>query len=94
MTFEEAVHSVRMTLDAGFLYSKLTVRAPVHIFVSSAAPYSVDRHSEGRFFCRYAKEICDSIVAKCMTGRPKTLEKSQAVFLLWVELEATDAFLV
>lgn len=31
---------------------------------------------------------------KCMTGRPKTLEKSQAVFLLWVELEATDAFLV
>ncbi|KAG0567085.1 hypothetical protein KC19_7G108600 [Ceratodon purpureus] len=42
---------------------------------------------------RYGKEICDSIVAKCMTGRPKTLEKSQAVFLLWVELEATDAFL-
>lgn len=29
-----------------------------------------------------------------MTGRPKTLEKSQAVFLLWVELEASDAFLV
>ncbi|XP_024396661.1 protein MOR1 [Physcomitrium patens] len=42
---------------------------------------------------RYAKEICDSIVAKCMTGRPKTLEKSQAVFLLWVELEASEAFL-
>lgn len=42
---------------------------------------------------RYAKEICDSIVMKCMTGRPKTLEKSQAVFLLWVELEATDTFL-
>lgn len=44
--------------------------------------------------CRYAKEICDSIVVKCMTGRPKTLEKSQAVFLLWVELEASEAFLV
>ncbi|KAG0602469.1 hypothetical protein M758_10G016500 [Ceratodon purpureus] len=42
---------------------------------------------------RYAKEICDSIVAKCMTGRPKTLEKSQAVFLLWIELEVSDAFL-
>jgi cytoskeleton-associated protein 5 len=42
---------------------------------------------------RFAKEICDSLVAKCLTGRPKTLEKTQAVFLLWVELEATDAFL-
>ncbi|MCL7034943.1 hypothetical protein MKW94_023873 [Papaver nudicaule] len=42
---------------------------------------------------RYAKEVCDSIVAKCLTGRPKTVEKSQAVFLLWVELEATDVFL-
>jgi hypothetical protein len=46
------------------------------------------------FDCRFAKEICDSLVAKCLTGRPKTLEKTQAVFLLWVELEATDAFLV
>jgi cytoskeleton-associated protein 5 len=45
------------------------------------------------FDCRFAKEICDSLVAKCLTGRPKTLEKTQAVFLLWVELEATDAFL-
>ncbi|ONK78042.1 uncharacterized protein A4U43_C02F13600 [Asparagus officinalis] len=42
---------------------------------------------------RYAKEICDSIVAKCLTGRPKTVEKAQAAFLLWVELEATDVFL-
>ncbi|OVA00544.1 HEAT [Macleaya cordata] len=42
---------------------------------------------------RYAKEVCDSIVAKCLTGRPKTVEKSQAVFLLWVELEATEVFL-
>ncbi|RZC65417.1 hypothetical protein C5167_009104 [Papaver somniferum] len=42
---------------------------------------------------RYAKEVCDAIVAKCLTGRPKTVEKSQAVFLLWVELEATDVFL-
>ncbi|KAJ0975551.1 hypothetical protein J5N97_017516 [Dioscorea zingiberensis] len=42
---------------------------------------------------RYAKEICDAVVAKCLTGRPKTVEKSQAVFLLWVELEAVDVFL-
>ncbi|CAA7389138.1 unnamed protein product [Spirodela intermedia] len=42
---------------------------------------------------RYAKEVCDAIIAKCLTGRPKTVEKAQAVFLLWVELEATDAFL-
>lgn len=43
---------------------------------------------------RYAKEVCDAIVAKCLTGRPKTVEKSQAVFMLWVELEAVDVFLV
>ncbi|KAL5727290.1 Protein MICROTUBULE ORGANIZATION 1 [Ranunculus cassubicifolius] len=42
---------------------------------------------------RYAIEVCDSIVAKCLTGRPKTVEKSQAIFLLWVELEATEVFL-
>nr|GMD09039.1 Protein MOR1 [Ipomoea batatas] len=42
---------------------------------------------------RYAKEICDAVVAKCLTGRPKTVEKAQAVFLLWVELEAVEAFL-
>ncbi|AQK99762.1 Protein MOR1 [Zea mays] len=42
---------------------------------------------------RYAKEVCDSIVAKCLTGRPKTVEKAQAAFLLWVELEASEVFL-
>ncbi|XP_057847026.2 protein MOR1 isoform X2 [Cryptomeria japonica] len=42
---------------------------------------------------RYAKEICDAVVSKCLTGRPKTVEKAQAVFLLWVELEASDVFL-
>ncbi|KAI4304346.1 hypothetical protein MLD38_039873 [Melastoma candidum] len=42
---------------------------------------------------RYAKEVCDSIVAKCLTGRPKTVEKAQAIFMLWVELEAVDVFL-
>ncbi|KAJ1686606.1 hypothetical protein LUZ63_017996 [Rhynchospora breviuscula] len=42
---------------------------------------------------RYAKEVCDSIVAKCLTGRPKTVEKAQAAFLLWVELEAAEVFL-
>ncbi|KQK10308.1 protein MOR1 isoform X2 [Brachypodium distachyon] len=42
---------------------------------------------------RYAKEVCDAIVAKCLTGRPKTVEKAQAAFLLWVELEASEAFL-
>ncbi|KAI3720925.1 hypothetical protein L2E82_31924 [Cichorium intybus] len=25
---------------------------------------------------RYAKEVCDAIVAKCLTGRPKTVEKA------------------
>ena len=43
---------------------------------------------------RYAKEVCDAVVAKCLTGRPKTVEKSQAVFILWVELEVVDVFLV
>ncbi|KAH7538364.1 hypothetical protein FEM48_Zijuj03G0191700 [Ziziphus jujuba var. spinosa] len=42
---------------------------------------------------RYAKEVCDAVVAKCLTGRPKTVEKAQAIFLLWVELEAVEAFL-
>ncbi|KZV45890.1 hypothetical protein F511_32448 [Dorcoceras hygrometricum] len=42
---------------------------------------------------RYAKEVCDAIVVKCLTGRPKTVEKAQAAFMLWVELEAVDAFL-
>ena len=38
--------------------------------------------------------MCDAIVAKCLTGKPKTVEKSQMVFMLWVELEAVDVFLV
>ncbi|CAM8905774.1 unnamed protein product [Rhodiola kirilowii] len=42
---------------------------------------------------RYAKEVCDAIVAKCLTGRPKTVEKAQQAFMLWIELEAVDAFL-
>ncbi|KAI5657025.1 hypothetical protein M9H77_25818 [Catharanthus roseus] len=42
---------------------------------------------------RYAKEVCDAIVAKCLTGRPKTVEKAQAAFMLWVELEAVEPFL-
>ncbi|KAF1879003.1 hypothetical protein Lal_00047675 [Lupinus albus] len=42
---------------------------------------------------RYGKEVCDAVVAKCLTGRTKTVEKAQAVFMLWVELEAVDAFL-
>lgn len=42
---------------------------------------------------RYAKEVCDAVVAKCLTGRPKTVEKAQMVFLLWIELEAVEAFL-
>ncbi|KAI5081631.1 hypothetical protein GOP47_0001374 [Adiantum capillus-veneris] len=42
---------------------------------------------------RFAKEICDAIVAKCLTGRPKTVEKAQSAFLLWVELEACEVFL-
>ncbi|KFK36460.1 hypothetical protein AALP_AA4G127500 [Arabis alpina] len=42
---------------------------------------------------RYAKEVCDAIAAKCLTGRPKTVQKAQEAFLLWVELEAVDVFL-
>ncbi|XP_010518980.1 PREDICTED: protein MOR1 [Tarenaya hassleriana] len=42
---------------------------------------------------RYAKEVCDAIVAKCLTGRPKTVEKAQAAFLLWVELETVEVFM-
>ncbi|KAF2582220.1 hypothetical protein F2Q68_00001439 [Brassica cretica] len=42
---------------------------------------------------RYGKEVCDAIAAKCLTGRPKTVQKAQEAFLLWVELEAVDAFL-
>ncbi|PWA51702.1 ARM repeat superfamily protein [Artemisia annua] len=41
----------------------------------------------------FAKEVCDAVVAKCLTGRPKTVEKAQMVFMLWVELEAVDVFL-
>ncbi|KAF9673107.1 hypothetical protein SADUNF_Sadunf11G0114300 [Salix dunnii] len=44
-------------------------------------------------FFLYAKEVCDAIVAKCLTGRPKTVEKAQTAFILWVELEAVEAFL-
>ncbi|KMT04298.1 hypothetical protein BVRB_8g183730 [Beta vulgaris subsp. vulgaris] len=42
---------------------------------------------------RYGKEVCEAVVAKCLTGRPKTVEKAQMVFMLWVELEAAEAFL-
>ncbi|KAL6532547.1 hypothetical protein OROGR_014517 [Orobanche gracilis] len=42
---------------------------------------------------RFGKEVCDAVLANCMTGRLKTLEKTQEVFMLWVELEAVDAFL-
>ena len=33
-------------------------------------------------------------MAKCLTGRPKTVEKAQAAFMLWLELEVVDVFLV
>ncbi|KAK6149887.1 hypothetical protein DH2020_017412 [Rehmannia glutinosa] len=42
---------------------------------------------------RYGKEVCDAIVTKCLTGRPKTVEKAQIAFMLWVELEAVEPFL-
>ncbi|XP_030501209.2 protein MOR1 [Cannabis sativa] len=42
---------------------------------------------------RYGKEVCDAVVAKCLTGRPKTVEKAQAIFMLWIELEAVEPFL-
>ncbi|XP_022845656.1 protein MOR1-like isoform X2 [Olea europaea var. sylvestris] len=42
---------------------------------------------------RCGKEVCDVIVDKCLTGRPKTVERAQTAFMLWVELEAVEAFL-
>ncbi|XP_062100936.1 uncharacterized protein LOC133806869 [Humulus lupulus] len=42
---------------------------------------------------RYGKEVCDGVVAKCLTGRPKTVEKAQTIFMLWIELEAVEPFL-
>ncbi|CAI7892594.1 unnamed protein product [Closterium sp. NIES-54] len=42
---------------------------------------------------RFAKEICDATATKCLTGRPKTVERAQSSFLLWVELEAVEVFL-
>ncbi|KAL6548730.1 hypothetical protein OROGR_008496 [Orobanche gracilis] len=42
---------------------------------------------------RFGKEVCDAVLANCMTGKLKTVEKTQEVFMLWVELEAVDAFL-
>eukprot|EP00897_Mesotaenium_endlicherianum_P004913 jgi/Mesen1/444/ME000101S10673 len=42
---------------------------------------------------RFAKEVCEAMVAKCLTGRTKTVEKAVAGFLLWVELEAVEAFM-
>ncbi|XP_062089473.1 protein MOR1-like [Humulus lupulus] len=41
----------------------------------------------------YGKEVCDAVVAKCLTGRPKTVEKAQVIFMLWIELEAVEPFL-
>ncbi|PWA32513.1 hypothetical protein CTI12_AA625250 [Artemisia annua] len=41
----------------------------------------------------YAKEICDAIVANCLTDRPETVNKAQIVFKLLVKLEAVDALL-
>ncbi|KAL1105113.1 hypothetical protein V6Z11_D04G112100 [Gossypium hirsutum] len=38
-------------------------------------------------------EVCDAIMVKCLTGRPETVKKAQATFMLWVELEAVEAFL-
>ena len=43
---------------------------------------------------RFGKEVCDAIAAKCLTGRTRTLDKSLEAFLLWVELEAVEAFMV
>jgi len=68
----------------------------LHVFVSKnlAFLFKFEFEFEFEFRSRYGKEVCDAVVAKCLTGRPKTVEKAQAVFLLWVELEAMDAFLV
>ncbi|GKC65094.1 hypothetical protein Tco_1097692 [Tanacetum coccineum] len=37
--------------------------------------------------------IRELVMTKCLAGQPNTVEKAQMVFMLWVELEAVDAFL-
>jgi len=44
--------------------------------------------------CRFSKELCDALAAKCFGGRSMTIERCRAAFLLWVELEAVEAVLV
>ena len=43
---------------------------------------------------RYGKEVCDAVVENCLTGRPKMVEMARAIFMLWIELEAVEPFLV
>ncbi|KAG5540387.1 hypothetical protein RHGRI_020568 [Rhododendron griersonianum] len=69
-------------LDALIAYLKV---------VDADSAYFICNFNFGRE--RYAKEVCDIIAAKCLTGRPKTVEKSQMVFMLLIELESVDVVL-
>ncbi|GFY95819.1 pseudouridine synthase family protein [Actinidia rufa] len=55
------------------------------------------RRCKNRLSMRRCWEIWERSVrcnlAKCLTGKPRIVEKSQMVFMLWVELEAVDVFL-
>ncbi|KAH7836086.1 hypothetical protein Vadar_032547 [Vaccinium darrowii] len=50
-------------------------------------------HVDSGVALRYAAEIYDAIIANCMTGGPEMVEKSQAVFMRWVQLGAMEVFL-
>ncbi|EAY76269.1 hypothetical protein OsI_04205 [Oryza sativa Indica Group] len=56
------------------------------------AVLAFQRASDAADASRYAKGICDAIVAKCLTGRPRIVEKAQAALLLWVGLDAAEVF--
>jgi hypothetical protein len=76
------------------MHQGVCIQLPSHSIHIYASDYLLSATIYELAPLRYAKEVCDSIVAKCLTGRPKTVEKAQAAFLLWVELEASEVFLV
>nr|GEU44526.1 protein MOR1 isoform X1 [Tanacetum cinerariifolium] len=80
--------------DLGYLFKETVSESDVPVqdkALDALIAYlkATDAHVAGR----YASEICDAIVAECLTDRPETVNKAQIAFMLWVELEAVDAVL-
>ncbi|GKB52804.1 protein MOR1 isoform X1 [Tanacetum coccineum] len=80
--------------DLGYLFKETVSESDVPVqdkALDALIAYlkATDAHVAGR----YGSEICDAIVANCLTDRPETVNKAQIVFMLWVELEAVDAVL-